>query len=128
MTVTDPIADLLTRIRNAQMANKSLTVAPYSKIKEDICKVLKSSNFIEDYSVEKNGKFSELSITFANEYPSLELKRVSRPGQRIYIKHSEIPRIKNGMGIGIMSTPKGIMSTREAKKIQLGGELLCTIS
>lgn len=128
MTVTDPIADLLTRIRNAQMANKNEVSAPYSKIKEDICKVLKNGKFIGDYSVEKNGKFSELSIEFTDTYPSLELKRVSRPGQRIYIKHTDIPRVKNGMGIGIMSTPKGIMNTKEAKKNQLGGELLCTIS
>ena len=128
MSHTDPIADLLTRIRNAQMAGRSSTHAPFSKIKESICKVLKENGFIQDFSVEKENNFSEIVVRFAESYLPLDIKRVSTPGQRIYIKHSEIPRVKNGMGIGILSTPKGIMSTRAAKKARLGGELMCTVS
>lgn len=128
MSHTDPIADLLTRMRNSQMADRDSVYVPYSRIKEEICKVLKENKFIEDYSIEKNGKFDELSITFSENYPSLELKRVSTPGQRIYIKTTGIPRVKNGMGIGVLSTPKGLMSTKAAKKAKLGGELICTVS
>ncbi len=128
MTNSDPIADLLTRMRNAQMAGKDSTVAPHSKIKEAVCKVMKDSKFIADYKIEKSGAFPELVITFDEMYPSLELKKVSKPGQRIYIKKNEIPRVKNGMGIGIISTPEGVICTRSAKKKGLGGELLCTVS
>jgi len=125
---TDPIADLLTRMRNAQMAGKNATHAPYSKMKEAVCKVLKANKFIADYSVEKNGNFQELTVTFDVTYPALELKRVSKPGQRIYIGKNELPRVKNGMGIGVISTPQGVMCTKSAKKKGLGGELLCTVS
>ena len=128
MSHTDPIADLLTRIRNAQMAGRCSTHSRFSKIKESICKVLKENGFIQDFSVEKENNFSEIVVRFAESYLPLDIKRVSTPGQRIYIKHSEIPRVKNGMGIGILSTPKGIMSTRAAKKARLGGELMCTVS
>ena len=128
MTNTDPIADLLTRIRNAQTANKGNTFAPYSKAKEAICKVLKKNGFIEEYTVDTSGKFPELLISLSETKGQVVLTRVSKPGQRIYVGKAEIPRIKNGMGIAVISTPKGVMTGREAKKAGLGGELLCTIS
>ncbi len=128
MVVIDPIADMLTRIRNAQMAIKDVTVCPYSKVKESICKVLKEYKFITEYSVEKNGDFKELSISFNPEKGSLELSRVSKPGQRIYVPAGEIPRVKNGMGLAIISTSSGIMSGYRAKAQGIGGELLCVIS
>lgn len=128
MAVTDPIADLLTRMRNAQMAGKIEAYAPHSKMKEAVCKVLKSSKFISDYSVDKSGTFPELTVAFDAMKPNLELKRVSKPGQRIYVKKTEMPRVKNGMGIAVVSTPQGVMTGRDAKKSGLGGELLCTVS
>lgn len=128
MTHTDPIADMLTRIRNAQMAMKESVVVPYSKIKEQICLVLKNDKFIESYAVEKNGDFKELKISFLEERPSLSIKRVSKPGQRIYVKSDEIPKIKNGMGIAVLSTSSGVMNGYKAKSAGLGGELLCVIS
>ena len=128
MTVTDPIADLLTRMRNAQMAGKNATHAPYSKMKESVCEVLKTNKFIANYTVNKSNQFPELEITFDAMYPRLELKRISKPGQRIYIGKTEIPRVKNGMGIGVLSTPQGVMCTKSAKKKGLGGELLCLVS
>ncbi len=128
MTTIDPIADLLTRIRNAQMAGKESTVAPYSKIKEAICKVMKDSKFIQTYSVETTGKFRELSVLFDVGRPALELSRISKPGQRVYVGATEIPRVKNGMGMAIISTPVGIMNGYKAKKAGKGGELICTIS
>ncbi|MBT6068149.1 30S ribosomal protein S8 [Candidatus Peregrinibacteria bacterium] len=128
MTTTDPIADLLTRIRNAQLAGRSDTSAPHSKLKEAICKVLKDRKFIEDYSVDKSGTFPELNVEFSALKANLELKRVSKPGQRIYINKGEMPRVKNGLGIAIISTPKGVMTGMSAKKAGIGGELLCTVS
>lgn len=122
---TDPISDLLTRIRNAQNANHTELSAPYSKIKENILKVMKKSGFIKDYSVEKD-KFTKLNISL-NDDQTLTLKRVSSPGQRIYKKKSELKLIKSGLGISILSTSKGIMNNVEARKQNLGGEILCEI-
>jgi len=125
--VTDPIADLLTRVRNAVKARHTKTVVTYSKLKLAIVEVLKKHEFIEDYKVVKSGSFDEIEILLNPSHSSLHLKRVSSPGQRIYIKTNQLKPVLNGYGIGIISTPKGVMTTMEAKKTGLGGELICEV-
>lgn len=123
---TDPIADYLTRIRNAARAKHSQTVIPYSKIKEGITKVLQSRKFVGKYEVKENGKFKELVVEIQPWVKEpLSLTRVSKPGQRIYLKSKEIKAVKNGLGVLILSTSQGIMSGKEAKKNKLGGEVIC---
>lgn len=125
---TDPIADLLTRMRNAIQARQSKTTAPHSKLKVSILDVLKKEKFIHDYKVNKNDQsFDEIEIIFSNERDELNLKRVSKPGQRIYVKKNEIKPVLNGYGISILSTPKGVMTGDEAMKNGVGGEFICTI-
>jgi len=124
---TDPISDMLTRIRNASKAQKSVVTMDYSKIKEHILEVMKSKKFIEDVSVEEEGVRKILKIKLSEKYPHLHLKRVSKPGQRIYIKTDELKQVKSGLGLTILSTPKGVMSNLEARKQHLGGEVLCEI-
>jgi small subunit ribosomal protein S8 len=125
---TDPISDLLTRIRNAINADHNFTRVPYSKIKENILIVLAKNGFIESYQKAKSGKFDELIIDFKKDNQrTLNLKRVSKPGQRIYTKNKEIKKIRSGLGISVVSTSKGIMTGKEAKKQKLGGEILCEI-
>ena len=125
---TDPISDLLTRIRNAQNADHQEVKAPYSSVKENILKVMKRYGFIEDYKVEtlKNNK-KDLNITLKEERKNMTLKRISSPGQRLYTKGEDLKMIKSGLGIRIVSTSKGIMSNVEAKKQNIGGELICEI-
>ncbi len=125
--VTDPIADLLTRIRNAVKAKHAKTSVAYSKLKVAILEVLKRKEFIQDYKVVKGGSYDEVEIHLNDSYQSLHLKRVSKPGQRIYMKSSQIKPVLNGYGIGVISTPKGVMTTYEARKTGLGGELLCEV-
>lgn len=125
---TDPIADYLTRIRNSLLARKSSTVVPYSKVKEGITKVLIDRKFLESYKVQNSGKFKELNIKLKSwDKEPLKLKRISRPGQRIYIKSSEIKRVKSGLGVMVISTSKGIMNGETARKEKLGGEPLCEV-
>ena len=124
---TDPIADLLTRIRNAVKAKHSQTRVPYSKLKIAILEVLKAKKFIDDFKVVKSGIKSDIEIQLNTEFEKMTLKRVSKPGQRIYIKRDEIKPVLNGYGIGVISTPKGVMTTEDARKIGLGGELICEI-
>ena len=124
---TDPIADLLTRIRNAQTRGRQTVVVPYSKIKAQICDILKASKMINESKELSNSKFKELELSLNNEKLKLTLTRVSRPGQRIYLKAQEIKHIKSGLGIGIISTSKGLMTTQEARKQGLGGELICEV-
>lgn len=125
--VTDPIADLLTRIRNAVKAKHSHTRVTHSKLKLAILEVLKKNKFIEDYKVTKSGKFEEIEITLSPERSTLSLKRISKPGQRIYVKKGELKPVLSGYGIGVISTPQGVMTTKEAKNSGLGGELICEI-
>ena len=125
--LTDPIADLLTRIRNATMARKDNLVVPYSKMKMGVLKVLQKKGFIQEFNNMKNEQFEEIKIVLMPGKRDLVLKRVSKPGQRIYIKQSEIKKVHGGLGVAIVSTPKGIMSGEEAKTMNLGGELLCEI-
>ncbi len=125
---TDPIADYLTRIRNASRARHGVARVPYSRIKEDISKVLVERSFIEKYEVKKNGDFKELEVTL-KEYVGepLSIKRVSKPGQRIYVKTKDIKAVKNGLGIVVLSTPQGVMTGEQARKKKLGGEAICEI-
>lgn len=124
---TDPIADLLTRIRNAVNARQQKTVAPYSKIKVAVLDVMKKRHFIDDYKVVKENQFDEIEIVFNSSLNQLNLKRISKPGQRIYLKKSDIRPVLNGYGIAVISTPQGVMTGDEAAKVGLGGEYLCQI-
>lgn len=124
---TDPIADLLTRIRNAVHAGHSQSRAPYSKTKEKILSVLKENGFIEGYEKTKSGKFDELTINLKKDQKSLYIKRISKPGQRIYIKNGDIKRIRSGLGISVVSTSRGIMTGKEARRQKIGGEVICEV-
>ena len=128
--ISDPIADFLTRLRNAGTARKTEVVAPYSKIKAEIARILKQEGYITDYEVDTTGQLPQLKVTTKNQNRTSAitgLKRISKPGLRKYVGASEIPRVLGGMGISILSTPQGIVSGREAKKRNVGGELLAYI-
>ena len=131
----DPIADMLTRIRNAQRAKHSEVLVPFSKLKLSIAEILQQRNFIESVRKETEGNFSMLKIVLkydvvsnTEKNPAIrEIKRVSRQGQRIYVKKTDIKRVKNGYGISVVSTSKGIMTGENARKIGLGGEVICEV-
>lgn len=125
--VTDPIADLLTKIRNAVKARHSKTVVSYSKLKVAILEVLKKHHFVDDFKVIKVGNFNHIEILLNPSYRELRLKRISKPGQRIYVKKDSLKPVLSGYGIGVISTPQGVMTTSEAHKSGLGGELLCEV-
>jgi small subunit ribosomal protein S8 len=128
--LTDPIADFLTRLRNASQASLSEVVAPYSKIKFEIAKILKQEGYISSVEVEKTGDFQSIKVItkFVNRAPAITgLKRVSKPGLRKYVGSKDVPKVLGGLGITILSTPKGILSGREAKKENVGGELLAYV-
>lgn len=125
---TDPIADYLTRIRNASSSQHAQTIMPYSKLKEAVSKVLKQQQFIENYEVKTDGKFKQLVVSLKPWIKeSLTLKRVSKPGQRIYLGYKDIKRVRNGLGVQVISTSKGVMTGDDARKQKLGGELICEI-
>lgn len=131
MTMTDPIADMLTRVRNANRAYHDTVDIPASKIKEAIARILKEEGYIRDYQVVQDGGFSAIRIKM-NYGPDRErsitgIKRISKPGLRIYAKKDEIPRVLGGLGIAVLSTSKGLMTGREATKAGLGGEVLCYV-
>jgi len=129
-TVTDPIADLLSRVRNASSAQKTEMFVPYSRIKSEIVRILKDEGYITDYSVDTEGAHPRIKITnkISNRTSAITgLKRVSRPGLRRYVGADEIPRVLGGMGVSILSTSRGILSGREAKKQNVGGELLACV-
>mgnify|MGYP001217874457 FL=1 len=132
MIVSDPIADMLTRIRNANMAEKVSVELPSSKIKTEIAKLLKEEGFISDYSVVKiNGNKSTLAIDLkftSDREPVIQgLQRVSKPSCRKYVNGEEVPRVLGGIGIAILSTSKGVITDTEARKQKVGGEILCYI-
>ncbi len=124
--MTDPIADLLTRIRNAQMAGNDSLAVPYSREKEKIAQVMQKNDFLESVEKEETEKVPALKLTLTDR--KLTLKRISKPGQRIYIKSKEIRKVLSGFGISIISTPKGIITGYEARSLNVGGEVLCEIS
>src|SRR5689334_10991911 len=132
MSFNDPVADMLTRIRNACMQRHATVTMPKSKLKLAIAEILKQEGFIRDYSVQTNGQSFEdivLTLKYTNDREPVitGLKRVSRPGLRIYTKHKDIPRVRGGMGLSILSTPRGVMSGYEAFRQNLGGEVLCYV-
>jgi small subunit ribosomal protein S8 len=129
-TLTDPIADCLTRIRNGARAQKLEVLVPYSRIKAEIARILKDEGYITDYSIDTSAAYPRIKITnkIANRSSAIEgLRRVSRPGLRRYVGADEIPRVLGGMGLAILSTSRGVLSGREAKKQKVGGELLAYV-
>ena len=131
MSMSDPIADMLTRIRNAQGVKKTEVAMPSSKLKVAIANVLKSEGYIEDFAVaEADGKPQlKIGLKYYAGRPVIErLERVSRPGLRIYKGKSEIPSVMNGLGVTIVSTPKGVMTDRKARATGVGGEVLCYVA
>jgi len=131
MSMTDPIADLLTRIRNAQAASKADVSAPSSKLKVAIAKVLKDEGYISDYAVAEVGVKPQLNIRlkYHGGQPVIDtLQRVSRPGLRVYKNKDELPQVLDGLGIAIVSTSQGVMTDRAARKAGQGGEILCYVS
>jgi small subunit ribosomal protein S8 len=130
MAMNDPLGDLLSRIRNAQMRNKSKVASPNSKLRESVLEVLKVEGYIRGYAVvEKDGR-SEIEIElkyFDGEPVIREIERVSKPGRRVYTSVKNMPRINNGLGVTIVSTPKGVMADHDARDANVGGEILCTV-
>jgi small subunit ribosomal protein S8 len=131
MSVTDPIADMITRIRNAMIRGHEKVDMPSSTMKTEIAKVLKKEGYIKDYRIIQEDAFAVLKIILkydtANKGVISKLKRVSRPGRRIYVGKDEIPKVLNGLGIAILSTPKGILTDNDARREKVGGEILCEV-
>lgn len=130
VTTTDPIADMLTRIRNAINVRKHEVRMPHSNVKQAVAELLKSSNFVDDVRVEGEGISKELIVTISAEHTNAritEIARLSKPGRRYYVRSQEIPVVKRGRGIVIISTSKGMMTGDEAKKQRIGGELICKV-
>jgi small subunit ribosomal protein S8 len=131
VSMSDPIADMLTRIRNAQSAQKSVVLIPSSKVKVAIAEVLKDEGYIEDYSVSESEGRKTLDITlkyYAGRPVIERIERISRPGLRVYRGTDELPKVINGLGVAIVSTPKGVMTDRRARASHVGGEVLCIVS
>jgi small subunit ribosomal protein S8 len=131
MTMTDPISDMLTRIRNGQKARKVSVSMPASNAKEAVARVLKDEGYITEYSVSGEGASKELSVElkYFEGVPVIEsIKRASRPGLRIYRGKEELPKVLGGLGVAIVSTSAGVMSDREAREKGIGGEVICIVS
>ena len=131
MSMSDPIADMLTRIRNAQAADKVTVSVPSSKLKVAIAKVLKDEGYIEDFAVRENGAKPslELGLKYYAGRPVIErIERVSRPGLRIYKGSGDIPKVMNGLGVAIVSTSRGVMTDKSARAAGVGGEVLCIVA
>ncbi|HZD90963.1 MAG TPA: 30S ribosomal protein S8 [Pseudolabrys sp.] len=131
MSVNDPIGDMITRIRNAQMRNKSKVSMPGSKQRERVAEVLKAEGFIRGYAsvAHQNGRSElEIELKYFDGTPVIrEIARVSKPGRRVYASVKTLPRINNGLGVAIVSTPKGVMADHAARDANVGGEILCTV-
>ena len=130
MTISDPIADALTRIRNANLVKHESVSMPHSNLKEELTKVLKKEGYVDSYTVEEVKGFKEINITLKydnNQSVITGLKRISRPGLRVYSKAKNMPRVFDGMGIAVVSTSKGLMTEKEARANKLGGEILCYV-
>jgi small subunit ribosomal protein S8 len=131
MSMSDPIADMLTRIRNAQMVNKTTVSLPSSKVKAAIAKVLKDEGYIDGYKVVNADGKSELVIElkyYAGRAVIERIERVSRPGLRVYKGRDAIPQVMNGLGVAIVTTPRGVMTDRKARAEGVGGEVLCYVA
>ena len=131
MSFTDPISDMITRIRNAQLRTLNTVLIPNSKLRARILDVLKEAGYISDYKPstnEKNNKLLLIDLKYHNGIPVIkEISRISKPGRRIYTKAESIPKIKNGLGIAIVSTSKGIMTDNDARSKKVGGEIICKV-
>ncbi len=131
MSMSDPIADMLTRIRNAQLAEKTSVAVPASKLKVSIAKVLKDEGYIEDFALHGEGvkRALEIGLKYYAGRPVIErIERVSRPGLRIYKPANDIPQVMNGLGVAIVSTSRGVMTDRKARQSGVGGEVLCIVA
>ena len=131
MSVNDPIGDMLTRIRNAQERGKSKVSTPHSKLRENVLNVLQGEDFIRGFAVVQTGNNKaeiEVELKYFDGAPVIrELHRVSKPGRRVYVSVGSLPTVYNGLGISILSTPKGVMSDADARAQNVGGEVLCTV-
>jgi small subunit ribosomal protein S8 len=130
MNLNDPIGDMITRIRNAQSRTKAKVSTPGSKLRQSVLEVLKSEGYIRGYSVTEREGRSELDIElkyFEGEPVIREIERISKPGRRVYTSVKNLPRINNGLGVAIVSTPKGVMADHAARDANVGGEILCTV-
>ena len=131
MTLTDPIGHMFSRIRNGQMRSLNSIDIPSSNFRQNILKILKEAGYIKDYYIEKteNNKISlKINLKYYEGDPVIkEIKRISKPGRRVYSRATSIPRVMNGLGLAILSTPKGVMSDTEARKNNLGGEIICRV-
>jgi len=130
MSMNDPLGDLLSRIRNAQMRNKSKVISPNSRLRESVLGVLKNEGYIRGYTVvERDGRSEiEIELKYFDGEPVIgEIERVSKPGRRVYTSVRNMPRINNGLGVTIVSTPKGVMADHDARDANVGGEILCTV-
>lgn len=130
MSMTDPLADMLTRIRNGQRANKRVVEAPASKLRARVLEVLEREGFIRGYERDENsGKpVFNIELKYHEGEPVIQvISRVSKPGRRVYSSVKDLPRVRNGLGISIVSTPKGVLSDAEARDANVGGEILCTV-
>jgi small subunit ribosomal protein S8 len=130
MPINDPLGDLLSRIRNAQMRNKSKVSSPNSKLRESVLEVLKTEGYIRGFAVVEHEGHSEIEIElkyFEGEPVIREIERISKPGRRVYTSVRNLPRINNGLGVAIVSTPKGVMADHDARDANVGGEILCTV-
>lgn len=131
MTFSDPIGDMFTRIRNGQMRSLNSIIIPSSNFRKNILEILKNEGYIKDYFIEKkdDNKISlKISLKYYEGYPVIkEIKRISKPGRRVYSRATSIPRVMNGLGLAILSTPKGVMSDTEARKNNVGGEIICRV-
>ena len=131
MSMSDPLGDMLARIRNAQQANKTVVAMPWSKLRENVCAVLKAEGYIRGYNVQdadnnKRNLFVELK--YSEGIGAIrEMRRVSKPGRRIYSSVSDMPRFYNGLGVTVVSTPKGVMADHQARAANVGGEVLCQV-
>jgi len=131
MSLTDPLGDMLTRIRNAQMRNKSSVSTPASRLRGRVLDVLKSEGYIRGYSVSESGNGTaeyDIELKYADDQPVIrEIQRVSKPGRRVYASVRTIPQVSNGLGVSILSTPKGVMADHRARAENVGGEVLCRV-
>jgi small subunit ribosomal protein S8 len=127
MGMTDPIADLLTRIRNGKMAGKEYAEAPVSKIKAEILRILKKEGYIKGYTQDERTLRIYLKYSEEGESVITEITRISKPGCRVYKTKEELPKVLNGLGIAIISTSKGLLTDRDARLANVGGEVLCTV-
>lgn len=131
MTMTDPLGDMLTRIRNAQMRRKQFVITPSSKLRAWVLDVLKSEGYIRSYEIEKGDSGTDIikvALKYFDGEPVIkELKRISTPGRRVYLGVENLPKVRQGLGVAIVSTSKGIMSDSKARQSRVGGEVLCTV-